>query len=491
MSAFDLTTASVADIRSAIVSGELSARETAAAALDAIAARDGEVHAFLQVTPELAYEAADRVDAAVAAGESLGALAGVPVAFKDNMHQTGTRMTCASRMLEHYECVFDATCVARALEAGALPLGKLNMDEFAFGSSTETSAFGATNNPWDVERVPGGSSGGSAAAVAAGMATVTLGSDTGGSIRQPASLCGVVGFKPTYGVVSRYGVVAFGSSLDQVGPFGRTVADVAATMNAIAGYDPRDCTSQRSVVDYTSSLDHGVEGMRVALVPAMIDAEGVEPEVRAATYDAAEKFERLGAVVTEVELPHAELAMSAYYIVGPAEASSNLARFDSIRFGHRAAEARTMDERYDLSRAQGFGPETIRRIMLGSYLLSAGVYNEYFLPAQKVRTLITDDYHRAFQQVDAILTPTAPRAAFKHGEIQDPTAMYLSDMFTISINIAGNSGISVPVGLGADSGLPVGVQLIGKHFDDANLLRVAAALESCYDIDRIAPMARG
>ncbi len=491
MSDFDLTTQGAADITAAVRSGEVSAREVTASALGAIERHNEGVHAYLQVTPELAYAAADAVDAAVARGESLGVLAGVPIGFKDNMHQLGTRMTCSSRMLENYESVFDATCVANALKAGAIPLGKLNMDEFAFGSSTETSAFGATNNPWDLSRVPGGSSGGSAAAVASGMATVTLGSDTGGSIRQPAALCGVVGFKPTYGVVSRYGVVAFGSSLDQVGPFGKTVSDVAMTMNAIAGYDPRDCTSQHSEVDFTSNLGEGVEGMRVALVPSMIDAPGVDAEVRAATYEAARNFEKLGAIVTEVELPNAEHAMSAYYIVGPAEASSNLARFDSIRFGHRAENAATMNDQYDLSRAQGFGAETIRRIMLGSYLLSSGVYNEYFLPAQKVRTLITDDYHRAFKQVDVILTPTSPRTAFRHGEIQDPTSMYLSDMFTVSINIAGNSGISVPVGLGSDSALPVGVQLIGRHFDDANLLRAAAALESCYEIDRIAPMARG
>jgi aspartyl-tRNA(Asn)/glutamyl-tRNA(Gln) amidotransferase subunit A len=379
--------------------------------------------------------------------------------------------------------------VAKAIEAGGLPLGKLNMDEFAFGSSTETSAFGRTSNPWDLERVPGGSSGGSAAAVAAGFATVTLGSDTGGSIRQPASFCGVVGLKPTYGVVSRYGVVAFGSSLDQVGPFGKTVADVAGALDALAGRDPLDCTSQQVTVRFSDVLDAGVKGMKIGVVPTFLEAEGIDPEIIVATRDAIKRLEELGAHIIEVELPHAAAALAAYYVIGPCEAFSNLSRFDSVRYGYRENGARDLGEQYEQSRAQGFGPEAVRRIMLGSYLLSSGVYETYYYPAQQVRTLITQDYARAFEQVDALITPVSPRTAFRFGEIADPTAMYLSDIFTIPINIAGNGGLSLPVGLGRDSGLPVGVQIIGPQFKDENIIRVAAALECCYPhIARLAPL---
>jgi aspartyl-tRNA(Asn)/glutamyl-tRNA(Gln) amidotransferase subunit A len=459
----------------------------------AIEARDEALHAFLEVTSEAAFEAAGRVDKALGAGntiEDIGPLAGVPIAFKDNMNQEGTHTTCASRMLADYVSPYTATCVAKALEAGALPLGKLNMDEFAFGSSTETSAFGHTCNPWDLERVPGGSSGGSAAAVAAGLATVTLGSDTGGSIRQPASFCGVVGLKPTYGVVSRYGVVAFGSSLDQVGPLGKTVADVAATLDAIAGRDFADCTSQQVTTRFSDYLDAGVKGQRVGIVPSLLQAEGVEAEIVAATLDAITRLEGLGAHIVEVELPNAAAALAAYYVIGPCEAFSNLSRFDSVRYGYREPGARDLGEQYEQSRAHGFGPEAIRRIMLGSYLLSSGVYDTYYYPAQQIRTLITQDYVRAFEQTDVLLMPTAPRTAFRFGEIADPVAMYLSDIFTIPINIAGNGGLSLPVGLGEKSGLPVGVQIVGPQFKDENIIRFAAALEGCYDIDRLAPMAR-
>jgi aspartyl-tRNA(Asn)/glutamyl-tRNA(Gln) amidotransferase subunit A len=376
--------------------------------------------------------------------------------------------------------------VANALKAGGLPLGKLNMDEFAFGSSTETSAFGRTYNPWDLDRVPGGSSGGSAASVAAGMATVTLGSDTGGSIRQPASFCGVVGFKPTYGVVSRYGVVAFGSSLDQVGPFGKTVADVAATLDAIAGRDPLDCTSQQVEVRFSDFLEAGVRGTKIGVVPGFLELQGIEAEIVTATEDAIARLESLGAQIVEVELPHAAAALAAYYVIGPCEAFSNLSRFDSVRYGYREEGARDLGEQYEQSRAHGFGPEAVRRIMLGSYLLSSGVYDTYYYPAQQVRTLITQDYVRAFEQVDALVTPVSPRTAFKFGEIADPTSMYLSDIFTIPINIAGNGGLSLPIGLGETSGLPVGVQIIGPQFKDENIIRVAAALERTYDIARLA-----
>jgi len=489
--ALDPADLSVASIRAGLLAHDFTARELADGAFAAIDERDGDVHAFLEQTRDAAYAQADALDADISAGRPLGPLAGVPVAFKDNMNQVGTHTTCSSRMLEDYVAPYTATCVARAIAAGGIPLGKLNMDEFAFGSSTETSYFGPTHNPWDLERVPGGSSGGSAAAVAAGMGVVTLGSDTGGSIRQPASFCGVVGLKPSYGVVSRYGVVAFVSSLDQVGPFGKTVADVAAAMDAIAGRDPLDCTSQDLPVRFSEGLDAGVEGMKVGIVPSFMEAKGVNPEVIEATRQAAEHFERLGAHIVEVELPNAAAAMSAYYVLGPCEAFSNMARFDSIRYGHCHEGLQDLDERYETSRYEGFGPEAVRRIMLGSYLLSAGVYEKYYYPAQQVRTLITQDYRRAYEKVDVILAPTSPRTAFRFGEVADPTSMYLSDMYTISINIAGNGGMSLPVGLGAQTGLPVGVQLIGPQLEDSLMLRAGAALESCYDIARTAPMTRG
>ena len=390
-------------------------------------------------------------------------------------------------MLENYVSPYTATCVSKIIEAGGIPLGKLNMDEFAFGSSTETSAFGRTFNPWDLERVPGGSSGGSSAAVAAGLATLTLGSDTGGSIRQPGSFCGTVAVKPTYGVVSRYGVVAFGSSLDQVGPFARNVQDAVLAMNALAGHDPLDCTSQPVTTDFTANLAEGVSGMRIGVVPTFMEAEGLAPEVRAKVEEAVEHLRQMGAEIIEVELPNAQAAMSAYYVLGPCEAFSNLARFDSVRYGYCEPGCKDLGHQYEASRSAGFGPEARRRIMLGSYLLSAGVYEKYYYPAQQVRTLITQDYVKAYEKVDCIIAPVAPRTAFKFGEIADPTSMYLSDMFTISINIAGNGGMSMPVGLGADSGMPVGVQLISPAFKDENMLRAAAALETVYGAAPVAP----
>lgn len=477
------------EIKRGLAAKEFSAAEIAEDALDRIEEVDSEIHAFLEVTPEAARSAAKRIDEAVAAGtfDEAGVLAGVPVAFKDNMNLLGTKTTCASHMLENYESTFTATCVQRVLDAGGIPLGKLNMDEFAFGSSTETSAFGPTKNPWDTERVPGGSSGGSAAAVAAGLCTIALGSDTGGSIRQPGSFCGVVAVKPTYGVVSRYGVVAFGSSLDQVGPFARSIEDAALAMNALAGRDPRDCTSQPVETDFTANLAQGVRGMRIGMVPAFMEAEGLTKEVRDKIDEAAGALKEAGAELVDVELPHAQAAMSAYYVLGPCEAFSNLSRFDSVRYGFSDPGHPDLNGQYEASRAKGFGPETRRRIMLGSYLLSAGVYDTYYYPAQQVRTLITDDYKRAYEQCDCILAPVSPRTAFKFGEISDPTSMYLSDMFTISINIAGNGGMSVPVGLGADTHLPVGAQLIGPHFKDENMFRAAAALEAVFGKASVAP----
>ena len=480
---------SIAQIQAGLTAKEFSAKEVAESSLARIASADRAVHAFLETTEEAALAAAARVDAAIAAGDiaQAGPLAGVPVAFKDNMNLEGTHTTCSSRMLENYVSPYTATCVSKIIEAGGIPLGKLNMDEFAFGSSTETSAFGRTFNPWDLERVPGGSSGGSSAAVAAGLATLTLGSDTGGSIRQPGSFCGTVAVKPTYGVVSRYGVVAFGSSLDQVGPFARNVQDAALAMNALAGHDPLDCTSQPVTTDFTANLAEGVSGMRIGVVPAFMEAEGLAPEVRAKVEEAVEHLRQMGAEIVEVDLPNAQAAMSAYYVLGPCEAFSNLARFDSVRYGYCEPGCKDLGHQYEASRSAGFGPEARRRIMLGSYLLSAGVYEKYYYPAQQVRTLITQDYVKAYEKVDCIIAPVAPRTAFKFGEIADPTSMYLSDMFTISINIAGNGGMSMPVGLGADSGMPVGVQLISPAFKDENMLRAAAALETVYGAAPVAP----
>ncbi len=477
MAIFDTLTA--AQVAAGVAAGDFSATEVAKASLDAVESRDPAIQAFLEVSADLALQTAAATDAARAAGKPLGPLAGVPVAFKDNMHLVGTRTTCASRMLENYDSTFTATCVQRLLDAGATPVGKTNMDEFAFGSSTESSAFHRTNNPWDTDRVPGGSSGGSAAAVAAGEVTLALGSDTGGSIRQPASLCGVVGMKPTYGAVSRYGVVAFGSSLDQVGPFGRSVADVALAMNALvgAGRDPYDSTSQDCPVDFLEHLDDSVEGRRVGIVPALMEVEGLTPEVKAAVESAAKVLEDQGATIVEVDLPNIASAIAAYYVIAPCEAFSNLARFDGVRYGYQEEGCTTLAEQTSKSRSHGFGLEAKRRQMLGAYLLSSGVYDRYYYPAQQVRTLITQDYLHAYEQCDVILLPSSPRTAFRFGEISDPTQMYASDMFTISNNIAGNGGISVPLGLGAESGLPVSAQLQGPAFKDRTMLQFARAIE--------------
>ena len=478
--AFDIDALSAAQIAAGVAAGDFSAREVAQAALANVESREGDVHAFLEVSSELALQAADAIDAKRAAGEQLPPMAGVPCAFKDNMHLVGTRCTCASRMLENYQSTFTATAVQRMLGAGCIPVGKTNMDEFAFGSSTESSAFGPTCNPRDLGCVPGGSSGGSAAAVAAGMTTVTLGSDTGGSIRQPAAFCGVVGMKPTYGMVSRYGVVAFGSSLDQVGPFGRTVEDVALSMNALAGRDLRDCTSQPWNTDFLAHLHDGVAGKRIGVIPSLTHAEGVSAEVSEAIEAAAANLASAGAELVEVELPNAAAAISAYYVLAPCEAFSNLARFDGVRYGHQCADPRDLADMSSRSRAEGFGPEVKRRIMLGAYLLSSGVYDKYYYPAQQVRALITQDYKNAFQTVDAVLMPSAPFTAFKFGELSNPTQMYMADMFTVPLNIAGNCGVSVPVGLGRQTGRPVGAQLIGPAFADDQLLRIAATLQGFY-----------
>jgi len=488
----DLSALTARQVRDGIASGDFSAREAAESAYARIEALDADVHAFLQLTPELAFEAADRIDAMRAAGEALPALAGVPAGLKDNMNLIGTRTTCASRMLETYESVYDCTAVRRLLDAGALPIGKCNMDEFAFGSSTENSAFGPTRNPWDLERVPGGSSGGSAACVSAGMTSISLGSDTGGSIRQPGALTGTVALKPTYGRVSRYGVVAFGSSLDQIGPFGKSVDDVALVLEAIAGADPMDATSSpEPVAAYAEALDLGAKGLRVGVVRDMLELEGCGEEIRASVDMAAETFAALGAEVGEVDLPMARHGLAAYYIIGPAEASSNLARFDGIRYGHRAGGATDVMDLYMRSRAEGFGPESIRRIMLGTYALSAGYYDAYYGQAQKARTRIIEDFRAAFERFDVLLTPTTPEIAFRFGEkADDPYTMYLNDVYTIPVNLAGNCAVSVPSGLCASSGMPIGLQIIGDYFAEATLLRAAAAFEEATGFDPVPPLVR-
>lgn len=489
--AVDFSGLSARAIRDGIAAREFSAADVVAASYAHIDAYETGIHAFNELTPALAEEAAARIDALVAAGEPLPPLAGVPAALKDNMNLIGTHTTCSSRILENYTSVYDCTAARRLIDAGALPIGKCNMDEFAFGSSTENSAFGPTHNPWDLDRVPGGSSGGSAAAVSAGMVTVSLGSDTGGSIRQPGALTGTVAMKPTYGRVSRYGVVAFASSLDQVGPFTRSVEDAALVLNAISGHDDRDATSVREAVpDFTATLGDGVKGLRVGLVRDMLDLEGCAPEVRSATEASVALLEGLGAGVGEVNLPMSQHGLAAYYIIGPAEASSNLARFDGIRYGHRVADASDVLDLYMRSRAEGFGPESIRRIMLGTYALSAGYYDAYYGTAQKTRTLITREFDEAFKNFDVLITPTSPTVAFKIGErAEDPLAMYLSDVYTIPLNLAGLPGVSVPCAKDAATGLPIGVQIIGKHFDEATMLRVAATLEGALALDMTPPLA--
>ena len=485
----DFALMDIASIQAGLRAKEFTAREVAENALERVNTVDQQIHAFLETCPDLAFAAADRVDAAIAEGDlsRAGLLAGVPVAFKDNMNLIGTHTTCASRMLENYVSPYTATCVARIIDQGGIPLGKLNMDEFAFGSSTETSAFGHTCNPWDLGRVPGGSSGGSAAAVASGTCTMTLGSDTGGSIRQPGSFCGVVAVKPTYGMVSRYGVVAFGSSLDQVGPLTRTVRDAALSLNALVGRDVLDCTSQAVETDFTAVLDQDVAGMKIGVVPEFMEAAGLSAEVKEKVQEALGKLEQAGAQLVEITLPNVHAAISAYYVIAPCEAFSNLARFDSVRYGYCDPGHHDLGGQYEASRSVGFGAEARRRIMLGSYLLSSGVYDKYYYPAQQVRTLITQDYQKAFEQVDCIVAPAAPSTAFKFGEISDPTTMYLSDMYTISINIAGNGGMNMPIGLGAQSQLPVGAQIIAPAFKDENMIRVAAALERMYGSAPVAP----
>jgi aspartyl-tRNA(Asn)/glutamyl-tRNA(Gln) amidotransferase subunit A len=455
---------------------EVTSREITESVLGRIEEVEGRVHAYITQTPGLALEQAEAADRRIREGEA-GPLTGIPLAIKDIICTQGIRTTCGSRILENFIPPYDATVTEKLKTAGAVFLGKANMDEFAMGSSTENSYFGPTRNPWDLERIPGGSSGGSAAAVAAGECIVSLGSDTGGSIRQPAACCGVVGMKPTYGRVSRYGLVAFASSLDQIGPFSKDVRDTALLLNVISGHEPRDSTSvPLPVPDYTKALVDEVKGMMLG-IPRETSGAGVDPEVGAAVQKAIATLEKLGARTVEVNLPHSEYALAVYYILAPCEASSNLARYDGVKYGFRARGAQDLLDMYRETRWQGFGEEVKRRIMLGTYALSAGYYDAYYLKASRVRTLIRNDFERAFENCDVIVTPTAPTPAFKIGEkVDDPLQMYLSDIFTIPCNLAGLPGLSLPCGF-TRGGLPIGLQILGNHFQEEKILRVGHVFE--------------
>ena len=466
-----LAASSLATLRHLLATGEISARDLVQDVIDQVTARDPEIGAFLSFDPETALAEADQADLSLPLG-------GLPIGIKDNINVAGQPCTCASKFLANaYTAPYDATAVSRLRAAGAIPFGRANLDEFAMGSSTENSALGTTQNPVAPGHIPGGSSGGSAAAVAAHLIPATLGSDTGGSIRQPASHCGVVGLKPSYGRVSRYGLVAFGSSLDQIGPLTRTVEDSALLLNALAGRDPRDSTSlDEPVPDFTEGLDEGVAGLKLGL-PKEYFSDGISPLVRERVESAAKKLADLGAELVEISLPHTEYAVATYYIIAPAEASSNLSRFDGVRYGNRTENPADMLSLYKDSREAGFGSEVKRRIILGTYVLSSGYYDAYYLRAQKVRTLIRRDFEQAFEQVDAILTPVAPEPAPKMGEAAgDPLKHYLADIFTISANLAGNCGLSVP--LEPVDGLPVGLQILGPHLGEQTILRCARAVEA-------------
>ena len=487
----DLHDLTAHELRDRIAAGEATADAATRAVLERIEAVEERVRAFVSLDAEGALERARAIDAALARGEEAGPLAGVPIAIKDNMCVEGGTTTCASRILQHYRPPYTATAVEQVLAAGAVPIGKTNLDEFAMGSSTENSAFPPTRNPWDLERVPGGSSGGSAAAVAAGETILALGSDTGGSIRQPASFCGVVGLKPTYGRVSRYGLVAFASSLDQIGPIAGDVTDAALLLSVIARHDPRDSTSApEPTPDYVGQLEADIKGRKIGL-PTEFFIEGMDPEVERAVRAAVDVLAGQGAEIVEVSLPHHRIGVegdqlssyvvAAYYIIATAEASSNLARYDGVHYGHRAASPADLIDLYARSRDEGFGDEVKRRILLGTHALSSGYYDAYYLKASKVRTLIRRDFDAAFATVDAIACPVAPTAAFRIGEkTDDPLQMYMGDVFTLSCNLAGIPGLSVPCGF-TEAGLPIGLQLLGKPFDELGLLQLARSFERATD----------
>ena len=468
----------IAEWRQQLESGEVSARELTDKHLGRIETAEPSLHAYLEVPAERARSDADRIDAARSAGEDLPPLAGVPLAIKDNLCTKGVTTTCASRMLEGFVPPYESTVTGKLWDAGAVLLGKTNLDEFAMGGSTETSAFGPTANPWNLDHVPGGSSGGSAAAVAAGECMAALGSDTGGSIRQPASFCGVVGLKPTYGRISRYGLVAFASSLDQVGPFTSNVADAAALLQVMAGHDPRDSTSLKAPVpDYSADLGKSIKGLKVGLVRECFEQEGLDPQVKASVMAAAQQLQSLGAELVDVSCPRFTDGIATYYVIAPSEASANLARYDGVKYGYRAEDAESLAVMTARSRAEAFGSEVQRRILIGTYALSAGYVDAYYKKAQQVRTLIRRDFDAAYQSVDVLLTPTAPTTSFRNGaHADDPLAMYLADLLTIPANLAGLPAISVPCGFD-QAGLPIGVQLIGNVLEESKLLQVAHQYE--------------
>ena len=479
----DLLALSIADLQSLLGRREVSAREVVDALRARIEAVDGEIGAYLSLDLEPAAKEAEKANVDLPLG-------GVPLAIKDIINVMGQPCTCGSKILQGYRATYDATVIQKLRAAGAIPFGKTNLDEFAMGSSTENSAVKLTRNPWDVSRVPGGSSGGSAAAVAADAAFGALGSDTGGSIRQPAALSGVVGFKPTYGRVSRFGLVAFASSLDQIGPLTKTVRDAALIMNAITGHDPQDSTSLNELVpDYAAKLGNDLRGVRLGM-PKEYMIEGIDPQVKAAINAAVKQMNSLGAEIIDVSLPHTDYAVAVYYILATAEASANLARFDGVRYGYRAENPRDVLDLYGRTREEGFGSEVKRRIILGTYVLSSGYYDAYYLRAQKVRELIRQDFAKAFEKVDALISPTSPVPAFRLGErTGDPLQMYLADIFTIAANLAGICGISVPCGFAELDGhrLPIGLQLLGKPLDEARILQIAHAYEQSTDWHKARP----
>ena len=476
---------SLKQISDGLAAGDFSSVEIIRELLDRIAAANPALNAYITVTDELALQQAEAADQARADGRA-GALTGVPLAVKDIFCTDGVLTSCASRMLENFRAPYDATVIEKLKAAGTVMLGKTNMDEFAMGSSNENSHYGPARNPWDRERVPGGSSGGSAVAVAAGLAPAALGTDTGGSIRQPAAFCGITGLKPTYGRVSRYGMIAYASSLDQGGPMARSAEDCALLLQAMAGFDERDSTSiEREVPDYAASLDQEIGGLRIGL-PQEYFAEGLDDGVARVIEAAIDEYRRLGAEIVEISLPNSGIAIPAYYVVAMAECSSNLSRFDGVRFGHRCDDPKDLEDLYKRSRAEGFGDEVKRRILIGTYALSAGYYDAYYLKAQKLRRLISDDFQRAFEQCDLIAGPTTPTPAFPLGANQDdPVAMYLQDIYTISVNLAGLPAMSIPAGF--SDGLPVGLQLIGNYFDEARLLGAAHRFQQATDWHRQQP----
>ncbi|MBW4420866.1 MAG: Asp-tRNA(Asn)/Glu-tRNA(Gln) amidotransferase subunit GatA [Myxacorys californica WJT36-NPBG1] len=479
--------ASIRELHQQLLRKERSAVEIAQESLNQIDALEPKLHSFLHITRDRALEQANQVDAKLAAGEEIGLLAGIPIGIKDNLCTQGIPTTCASKILQNFVPPYESTVTQKLRDAGAVMVGKTNLDEFAMGGSTETSAFAKTANPWDTARVPGGSSGGSAAAVAGGECVVSLGSDTGGSIRQPASFCGIVGMKPTYGLVSRYGLVAFASSLDQIGPFGRSVEDAAILLSAIAGYDPKDSTSLKvEIPDYTQFLIPDLKGKKVGIITETF-GEGLDPDVEKAVRAAIEQLKALGAEVREISCPRFRYGIAAYYIIAPSEASANLARYDGVRYGKRIENAEDLMDMYTRTRAEGFGAEVKRRIMIGTYALSAGYYDAYYIKAQKVRTLIKQDFENAFESVDVLVSPTAPTTAFKIGDKSaDPLSMYLIDLMTIPVNLAGLPGMSVPCGFDSQ-GLPIGLQIVGNVLREDQVFQVAYAYEQATEWHKRVP----